>query len=222
MERIPEAELMLEADQAQAYASQDWSEAHDRFVTLLSQHLPGLPEQGIALDLGCGSADISLRFARVCPQWRVHGLDGSPAMLDQGRQAVRAASLESRVGLFESYLPAASLPAPGYALVFSNSLLHHLEEPRVLWRAMRQAALAGAGLFAMDLLRPESPEEVATLVDRHLPDAPPVLRGDFECSLYAAYREVEVREQLAETGLGDLQVEAVSDRHWIAWGYAPA
>lgn len=213
---------MLDADQALAYASQDWSEAHDRFVDLLSQRLPGLPERGIALDLGCGSADIGVRFARASPLWRVHGLDGSPAMLDQGHQAVQAAGLGARVDLFESTLPATSLPAPDYALVFSNSLLHHLEEPKVLWRSMRQAALAGAGLFAMDLLRPDSPAEVTALVDRHLPDAPPVLRRDFECSLYAAYREAEVREQLSETGLGDLQVEAVSDRHWIAWGQAPS
>ncbi len=45
-------------------------------------------------------------------------------------------------------------------------------------------------------------------------------RQDFFNSLLAAYTVDEVHAQLARTGLGHLQVEAVSDRHLTVAGYA--
>ena len=45
-----------------------------------------------------------------------------------------------------------------------------------------------------------------------------MLRSDFYNSFLAAYRLGEVEEQLAQAGLEGLRVEAVSDRHFIAWG----
>lgn len=209
---------MLDAGQALAYASEDWSEAHGRFVQLLGERLPGLPQVGRALDLGCGSADITVRVARAFPQWQLDAVDASPAMLALGRRAVTEAGLESRIHLSETRLPAARLPGAAYELILSNSLLHHLADPLDLWRSLRQGSTPGTQFFVMDLLRPESPERVEALVDRYLPNAPAVLRRDFHHSLRAAYREDDVRAQLHETGLAALNFEVVSDRHFIAWG----
>ena len=47
-------------------------------------------------------------------------------------------------------------------LIFSNSLLHHLHEPMVLWNAIKNAKGCPA-IFVMDLMRPESEDEVAAL-----------------------------------------------------------
>ena len=80
MDRVPEPELMLDRDQARAYASADFEEPHSHFITLLQQKLPDLPTDGRALDLGCGSGDIALRFARAFPAWSVEAVDGSPAI----------------------------------------------------------------------------------------------------------------------------------------------
>ena len=52
MERIPEPELMDEAEQAAAYARADFEEPHSRFIALLSEKLEALPATGFALDLG--------------------------------------------------------------------------------------------------------------------------------------------------------------------------
>jgi hypothetical protein len=74
----------------------------------------------------------------------------------------------------------------------------------------------------MDLLRPDSPEQVRALVERHAAGEPAVLRRDFEASLYAAYTVAEVERQLEAAGLEAVRVESVSDRHWIAWGPLPS
>jgi len=221
VERVPEPELMLAPEQARAYADADFEAAHSHCVATLFERLRPLPERGRAVDLGCGAADITLRVARGLPAWMFDGLDGARAMLDCGWQAVREASLEGRVALHERLLPVADWPAAPYDLVFSNSLLHHLPEPGILWSAAAAAGRPGAPLFVMDLHRPESAGQVRALVEQYAADEPELLRRDFEASLFAAYRADEVREQLAAAHLEGLEVEVVSDRHWIAWGTLP-
>src|SRR5690606_5113430 len=85
MQRIPEPELMLDPNQARAYAEADFSEPHTQFVAQLLERVGPLPAQGRALDLGCGSGDVTLRVARALPGWRLLGLDASPAMLKLAR-----------------------------------------------------------------------------------------------------------------------------------------
>ena len=221
MDRVPEPELMLDPDQARAYAEADFDAPHSHCVQTLFERLLPLPEQGRAVDLGCGAADITLRVARELPGWTFDGLDGSPAMLDCGSRAVSEAALEDRVVLHERLLPVADWPAASYDLVFSNSLLHHLPDPAVLWSAATMLGRPGAPLFVMDLLRPDSAEQVRALVAQYAGEEPELLRRDFEASLFAAFRIDEVREQLAAANLGGVGVEVISDRHWIAWGTLP-
>ena len=73
----------------------------------------------------------------------------------------------------------------------------------------------------MDLMRPSSLEQVQKMVQRYADAEPEALKRDFHNSLCAAYRPEEVREQLAQCGLETLQLEVVSDRHWIVWGPLP-
>ena len=219
MERVPEPKLMLEPEQVRAYAEADFDEPHGRLIELLLARLD-LPESGVAIDLGCGPGDIALRLARALPGWQVDGVDGSRPMLESGRRRLVSEGLAERVRLLHCQLPTPTLPRPAYDLVLSNSLLHHLSEPGVLWSTARAALRDGGALFVMDLMRPESPEAVEALVARHARGEPEILRRDFRASLRAAWRVDEVRAQLAEAGLEALRVEPVSDRHWIAWGGA--
>ncbi len=218
MERTPEPELMIEEVQAEAYAKADFDEPHSRFISLLRECFPALPERGVALDLGCGPGDIGLRFARVFPSWMVDGLDGSPAMVRLGREAVRRAGLVGRVNLFVSRLPGGKARRESYDLVFSNSLLHHLADPGVLWSSIRRWAQTGIPIFVMDLLRPSSRRQARRLVEEYTQGEPEILKRDFHNSLLAAYRPSELRSQLRLAGLGHLQVRTVSDRHFIIWG----
>lgn len=218
MKRIAEPELMVEAEQVRAYAAADFSEPHGRFVVSLRERLPDLPDYGAAADLGCGPADITIRFARAFPRWVVDGIDGSAAMLDAARERLTKEGLDARVKLYHTLLPALSPNGSRYGLVLSNSLLHHLSAPSILWSAIREWTASDGAVFVMDLMRPRSREAAGALVATHAAGEPPVLQRDLYNSLLAAYRPAEVDAQLRSAGLGGLRVEAVSDRHFIVFG----
>ncbi len=217
MERVPEPELMDEAGQALAYARADFTEPHERFVDLFAERFPGFGGAQHVLDLGCGPADICLRFARRYPECRIDGVDGAEAMLRLGREAAGESGLGDRLHLVHGYLPGAALPRERYDAVISNSLLHHLADPMVLWQTVRAHAAPGAPVFVMDLMRPDSRGQAEALLTRYAAGEPEVLRHDFFHSLLAAYRPDEVEAQLAAANL-PLRVEVVSDRHLIAFG----
>lgn len=217
MERIPEPDLMDDAEQAEAYATADFSAPHDAFVAHFRARFPAFAN-GEVLDLGCGSADVSIRFCEAYPAVRLTGVDGAEAMLDWGRRAVMTRGLVGRLALRCCYLPDEGLGTARFDGVISNSLLHHLRDPAVLWRTVQQAGCPGAPVMVMDLMRPASPAEAERLTARHAASAPAVLRRDFYHSLFAAYRPAEVEQQLEAAGLSGFRVEVVSDRHLLAWG----
>ena len=220
MKRIPEPELMDDRAQAEAYAGADFEDAHSRFVATFNELFREPALDGYILDLGCGPGDITFRFARAFPGANVHGVDGSEAMLQCGREVLAEdAALEGRVKLIHGLLPGAALPRPAYDAVISNSLLHHLRDPGVLWNAISDLTGPGAPVFVMDLKRPGSVEKAQSLVAEYSGDEPEVLRQDFYNSLLAAFTPTEIEEQLEKFGLGHLTVREISDRHVVISGY---
>ncbi len=222
MQRIPEAELMDEFEQARAYAEADFSEPNERFVDLFATEFPAF-RAGTVLDLGCGPGDITLRLARRNAGLQLDGLDGSQPMLAFGEARLRGdPDLASRVRFVRGMLPGARLPRSRYDAVVSNSLLHHLHDPQVLWRAVLALGAPGAAVLIMDLYRPASTVAAREIVETYAGGEPEVLRQDFYNSLCAAFDPAEVRGQLASCGLGMLEVRTVSDRHLLVAGRLPA
>ena len=204
--------------QAEAYAAADFSAGDQAVIDRLVQLFPeGLGPR--LLDLGCGPGNISFRLARCWPDAEVLGLDGAAAMLELAELQRAASPAEFGRLRFERV----SLPAPqlagGYSAVVSNSLLHHLHDPAVLWHSVRQLAAPGARVYVKDLRRPASAAAADLLRQRYLADAPPVLQHDYLASLHAAFTPEEVGAQLRAAGLADqLQVAAVEDRYLEVWG----
>ena len=220
MERIPEPDLMDDDDQAEAYHRADFSEPHNHFVTLFRQQFEAVSWQGPVLDLGCGTADVTLRFADAFDAVEIDGIDGAESMLRLGRAVVTSRGLAHRVRLSRAYLPLENPPRSRYGAVISNSLLHHLHDPMVLWSAIKRVAVPGAPVLVMDLLRPTDSAQVEQFVARYASDAPALLQRDFRNSLHAAYGITEVKAQLQEAGLSHLQVSVASDRHLVIAGRA--
>jgi 2-polyprenyl-3-methyl-5-hydroxy-6-metoxy-1,4-benzoquinol methylase len=218
MERIPEPELMDEPEQALAYANADFSEPHQFFVECFQRVFPGLNVTGKVLDLGCGPGDISIRFARAHPACTIHGIDGAEAMLEQGRRLIEQHRLQSRIELYRARLPAETAPLGHYDAIISNSLLHHLHDPGVMWNAIKQYSAPGSPLLVMDLQRPADRLQARHLVEQYAASEPEVLQRDFYHSLCAAFTPTEVLRQLHHAGLEYLTVESVSDRHLIVYG----
>lgn len=222
MERTLEPELMEEDEQARAYAEADFDEPHSHFIDLFTATFPGRQVGGHVLDLGCGTADITIRFSRAWEACTLHGVDGSRAMLRYGLKILStAAAVRDRIELIQGLLPGAKLPRAGYDAIISNSLLHHLRDPQVLWASVLQYAVPGAPVFVMDLKRPASADVAAELVEQYAGREPEILKRDFYNSLLAAFEVDEVKGQLKEAGLGGFLVREVSDRHLVVSGKAP-
>ena len=218
MQRILEPELMNDEAQAMAYAQANFDEPHTMFIQTLKETFIKTKVSGYILDLGCGPADISIRFARSYPDCEIDGLDGAPRMLAQGKLAIQKAQFEDRIHLFEGVLPGVILPRDNYDVIISNSLLHHLHEPEVLWESIQQFGSSGSRVFIMDLMRPESETVAQELVDLYARDEPEILRNDFYHSLCAAFLPKEIQSQLDAAGLSQLEVKILSDRHVVVSG----
>jgi SAM-dependent methyltransferase len=219
MQRVTEPELMEDPAQAAAYAEADFTEAHARIIAGFEECFPGVQVAGRVLDLGCGPGDISFRFASRHPGCTVIGVDGSAAMIALARKRLmQESSLATRVQFIESRLPGATIPAARYAVIISNSLLHHLHRPAVLWDTVGAHACVGTYIYIVDLLRPQTRAEACRLVDAYAAGEPDVLRRDFYHSLCAAFEPAEIEAQLEAANLGELSVSVISDRHLAVYG----
>lgn len=204
--------------QAAAYAAADFSEPHGLFIEKFRQVFPGKNITGQVLDLGCGPADISIRFARAYSECHIDGVDGARAMLHEGAAAIKRSGLTQRIKLIHGVIPDLDLQERKYQVILSNSLLHHLHNPDVLWQCLRKLATEDTSVFIMDLMRPLSEQEAAMLVNTYCGNDPGILRSDFYNSLCAAFSPIEVKLQLEDAELQGLVVEIITDRHLLIHG----
>jgi SAM-dependent methyltransferase len=153
------------------------------------------------------------------PGASVTGVDGSAAMIELARQRQRRETgLADRVHFIEALIPGTPLPAGPYTAIISNSLLHHLHRPAVLWETIAAYASAGTWIYVADLRRPPTTAMARRMVESYAAGEPEVLRRDFYHSLCAAFEPREVEAQLEAAGLPELSVTVISDRHLVVHG----
>jgi trans-aconitate 2-methyltransferase len=221
MKRIPEPELMVDPAQALAYAEADFSESDAGFVRRFTE-LFDQEVKGEIVDLGCGPGNITFRMAEAYPGCTVLGIDGSRVMLDIARERLAdRPDCAGHVRFVELTLPSAAITRGSAAAVVSNSLLHHLHDPQVLWCTARDVAAPGAAIYITDLRRPADSLAACEIVDTYAGSAPDVLQEDFFNSLLASFKVEEVEAQLAAAGLSHLKVTALADRYLEISGRMP-
>ena len=211
---------MTGEEQALAYARADFAHVNQGFVDRFRACFPNALG-GAMVDLGCGPADIPLRFAKTLPGFIITAVDGSEPMIALAEQAVRQAGVEERVRPLCARLPLPPLPLQGFDAVVSNSLLHHMPDPHDFWNEVVRLGKPGAAVLIMDLLRPQSQERAREIVEQYSGNEAPVLKEDFYNSLCAAFTLPEIRDQVRSQNVGGLVCEPASDRHWIVWGHLP-
>jgi len=216
MKRCPEPELMNGVDQVAAYAAADFSAGDgvtiDRIRSLIAERPLG--NNPVVVDLGCGPGNITVLLARLLPEARVIGIDGAERMLQVARQ--RAADQDLAIEFLHRDLR--QIRGLKADLVVSNSLLHQLHDPLLLWRVTSELANRGCRVLHRDLRRPDSMDELIRLQTLHLPDAPGVLLQDFRASLRASFEPAEVADQLRMTGLQQLSIQLEGDRYLVVSG----
>jgi len=214
--RVLEPEVMEGAGEAAEYDAMDFS-ATD---LLFAKRAAEMAARGVdvVVDLGSGNAKIPLAMRPLlAPEVRVCAVDMSAEMLavaarNRARAGVSAARLHLIAG-DAKWLPFAD---GSVAMVTSNSLIHHIPDPRAVFREVARVTRHGGSILIRDLVRPESEAALQQLVETHATQWSPLQRGLFEDSLRAALTVDEVRRMLDECGLGGLSVAQITDRHWSA------
>ena len=214
--RILEPELMEDLEQVFAYARADFEKPHNDFIQRLKTFVNEPTFSGKALDLGSGAGDISRRFAQEYPLGKIDAVDGSKPMIEYAINTI-SIDLQARMHFIHGKLPDVDLPKSGYDIIFSNSLLHHLPDPQILWQAVKKYSKSGTRIIIMDLLRPGTKKMAESLVDMYASTEPKILQQDFYNSLLAAFTLTEINSQIAQAGLS-LTAEQISDRHVFIYG----
>ena len=215
MQRTLEPEIMDNSENVSAYAKADFSIVNQKFVNDLVKKYPNIK---IILDLGCGPADIPIRLAQLLPKVHITAIDASNKMIESAKGAVTKAKLNNHITLIQAYLPGLPFKSKTFDAIISNSILHHLPNPNVLWEEIKLLGKSGAAIFVMDLLRPDSNKKAKEIVECYSANEHPVLKEDFYNSLLAAFTLDEIKEQLRKANLSNLNAEVISDRHWLVSG----
>ena len=156
--RIPEAEVMDDSQEVEAYSSAAAQSFLDKIDDTLVEHALRLlkgRERGRALDIGAGPGQIVLKLARRLKLWKFVGADRSANMIAQARSNLAAAGeAAGRVEFQGADANQLAFPDASFDFVLCNSVLHHLAEPRNLFAEMARVAKPGAAILLRDLRRP--------------------------------------------------------------------
>ena len=214
--RVLEPEVMSTAEEAGEYDEMDFSATDQLFAERAAQLARGASAPvNLIADLGSGNAKILLAMCPLLPgATRVCAVEMSPEML-----AV-AARNRARDGV-TLHLVAADVKRIPFAdqsvgMITSNSLVHHIPDPRAVFQEVARIARPDAPILIRDLVRPENERALEKLVEAHAARWSPLQRTLFSDSLHAALTLKEVRQVLDECGLSDVKVVQITDRHWSA------
>ena len=105
------------------------------------------------------------------------------------------------------------LPDGHFDAVYSNTILHHIPDPRPFLSEAYRMLRPGGALLIRDLFRPESEERRDELVELYAVGASENQRELFRASLHAAFTPDELRAIADEAGLKSAEVVIDSDRH---------
>ncbi|APW59962.1 class I SAM-dependent methyltransferase [Paludisphaera borealis] len=218
-----EPESMETAEDVEQYDAMDHSEVNNRFVAdFLAAHGPC--RGGEILDVGTGTALIPITLARADSYARVVGFDLAPAMIERAEQNVANAGLADRIRCIQADAKSvgAALDGIPFEAIVSNSIIHHIADPRPVLASMVDRISPGGTLMVRDLARPDTEAEVDALVERYAAGESPQARALFHASLRAALTLDEIQAIVAETGLPASCVQRTSDRHWTLIWRRPA
>jgi ubiquinone/menaquinone biosynthesis C-methylase UbiE len=220
--RILEPELMDTAEDAHEYDAMDHSIVNAQFVSDLLEAISAwsLKRTGETptilqiLDLGAGTAQIPIELVRRADYVHVTAVDAAENMLALARSNVGAASLSGHITI--ALADAKSLPfdSASFPVVISNSIVHHIGQPREVIAEAVRVTEPGGLLFHRDLARPDNEDQLQLIVETYAGGATPYQRRLFANSLRAALTVEEMQNLVAGFGGAPDAVQMTSDRHW--------
>ncbi len=130
------------------------------------------------LDLGCGTATLTILIKQLHPEATVIGLDGDPQVLEIGRAKAARAGVD--ITLDQGMAFQLPYPDTSFDRVLSSLVLHHLtreDKQRTAYEAFR-VLRPGGELHVVDFGKPHTvPAHMLSLVTRRLERAADNIAG---------------------------------------------
>jgi len=209
LERKLEPEVMDDAAEAAAYDAMDHTAPNTAFV----DRLVDLGARGRVLDIGTGPGDVPLMLCDRLPDCHVVGVDLSKQMLKIARAKLRDSPHDDRVLLLLADAKDLPFEDDSFDAVCSNTILHHIPDPRPFLREAARVLRPAGVLLIRDLFRPDDHATIDKLVTQHAGDCDAEQQRLFAESLHAALTPDELRVMADECGLVDCEVIVDTDRH---------
>jgi len=220
LQRILEVEAMETPEEARDYDAMGHSIVNRIFVQDASAH--GVADGSAMLDVGTGTALIPIEFCEQHSTCSLVAIDLAAEMLKLAAVNIERAGFAERIKLEQVDGKRLHYAEGTFAAVVSNSIIHHIPTPAVVFAEMHRVCADGGKLFVRDLRRPETEEELLRLVALYADGANAHQRQLFTDSLYAALTLDEVRAMVGELGYAENSVVDTSDRHWTWRAKKPA
>lgn len=208
---------MSGAAEASEYDEMDFSATDQLFAERAAQLARSAGVVLIA-DLGSGNAKIPLAMCPLLPgATRVCALEMSAEMLAVAvRNRLRDGVSPNRLHLMAADAKRVPFADGSVGMVTSNSLIHHIPDPGAVLQEIARIVPPGAPILIRDLVRPENEYALEQILEKHAAHSSPLQRTLFTDSLHAALSVKEVRQMLDQSGLSNVSVAQISDRHWSA------
>ena len=128
----------------------------DRFKRLLVEQAALLPGHRV-LDVGCGTATLTILLKQACAEAEVTGLDGNVKVLDLARTKIEAAVLD--IALKQGLGSEAPFPPASFDRIVSSLVFHHLttEEKRRTLKRVRELLKSGGEVHIADWGKAQNP-----------------------------------------------------------------
>ena len=211
MKRVVEPEVMDTVEAAEAYDAMGHGEVDQAFVDRV---IALGANKGHFLDVGTGPAQIPIILAQHCPEIHITAIDLSEEMLKIAKRHVADASLTNRITL--EHIDAKILPYPDNSFdgLISNSIVHHVHDALTALQEMSRVVKPDGPVLIRDLIRPKTPADAQSFVDRYAADDTPEQQKLYYDSFLAAFTLSEVNQMLLQMDMPNAVVVQSTDRHW--------
>jgi SAM-dependent methyltransferase len=222
-----EPEVMDTAEDARDYDGMDHRAVNrlfvEDFLAFASQHSMIFSRRNedhlpCLLDVGTGTAQIPIELLRHQAACEIIAIDLAEEMLKLARQNIERAGCQAAIRV--ELVDAKQMPYSDaqFDAVISNSIVHHIPNPRDVLTEMVRVLKPGGPLFVRDLLRPQTAEDVEHLVATYAGQENGHSQQLFRDSLHAALSWNELRELMVSFRIPESAIAQTSDRHWtLAW-----
>lgn len=156
-------------------------------------------KSGTIVNLGCGIANLEIALLDQIYDLKFLSVDGSAGMIEVAKQNIHNNGLDDNVTLKNCMIEDVG-HIPDCKTVISHGVLHHFEDPYQFWNAAIKIPKSGGILMIMDLIRPNTDEEVEEIISEWGQNNSEYI-DSLRRSLHAAFTEDEIKEQLNSLGL---------------------